>query len=223
MLKNQIKTFLIAVLVLPGCVAAAPAFQLASRETKEWIETLERPERIKTQKVDEAVKALGLKPGMVVADLGAGSGLFSRTLAKAVAPGGKVYAVDIDQGLLDYINQRDKQENIGNIKTVLGQYDDPKIPGKDVDLAFFNDVLHHIEHRAAYLKALASYIKPTGQVAIIEMDKDDPKTPHKDKPELLLSRQQIDQWMAEAGFQPVRENKDLFPDTKYFVFYGRKK
>lgn len=221
--RNQFRGLSLAALVLLGGIAVAPAFQLASRETQEWIKTLESPERIKTQRVDEVVAALGLKPGMVVADIGAGSGLFTRTLAKAVSPGGKVYAVDIDKGLLDYINQRDKQEHITNVQTVLGQYDDPKIPKRDVDMAFFNDVLHHVEHRDLYLKNLASYIKPSGQIALVEMDKNDPKTPHKDKPELLLSREQIDQWMAAAGLHPVKENKDLFPGTKYFVFYGKKK
>ena len=122
---------------------------------------------------------LDLKPGMVVADIGAGSGLFSRPLAKAVAPAGKVYAVDIQQDLLDHINQRDKEENIRNIQTVLGEFDDPKLPAKDVDLAFINDVLHHIQHRAVYLKALGTYVKPSGRIAIIEMDKNDPKTSHR--------------------------------------------
>ncbi|MBI2817093.1 MAG: methyltransferase domain-containing protein [Acidobacteria bacterium] len=221
MSKNHHRMLLLAALWL-GCVAAAAAFQLASRDTKDWIETLERPERIKSQKIDEVLAVLNLKPGMVVADLGAGSGIFARPMAKAVGPKGKVYAVDIDKGLLDYINERAKKENVNNIVTVLGEYSDPKIPKKDVDLAFFNDVLHHIENRATYLKALARYIKPTGQVVIVEMDKNDPNTPHKDKPELLLSRQQIDQWMADAGFKPVKENTELFPGTKHFVFYGRK-
>lgn len=223
MSKNQYKICFLLGALLAGYIVVAPAFQLASRDTKDWIETLERPERIKTQKVDEVVAALGLKPGMVVADIGAGSGLFTRPVAKAVGPKGKVYAVDIDKGLLDYINERAKKDNVANIVTVLGAFNDPKIPKKDVDLAFFNDVLHHIENRAAYLKALGGYIKPTGQIVIIEMDKNDPNTPHKDKPELLLSRQQIDKWMTDAGFQPVSENKQLFPGTKYFVFYGRKK
>ena len=96
--------------------------------------TLEGPQRVATQKIDEVLAKLSLKPGMVVADIGAGSGLFSRPLAKAVAPTGKVYAVDIQQDLLDHINQRDKEENIRNIQTVLGEFDDPKLPAHDADL-----------------------------------------------------------------------------------------
>jgi protein-L-isoaspartate O-methyltransferase len=89
---------------------------------------LEGPQRIATQKIEAVLSKLDLKPGMVVADIGAGSGLFSRPLAKAVAPAGKVYAVDIQQDLLDHINQRNKEENIGNIQPSLGVYDDPSCP-----------------------------------------------------------------------------------------------
>lgn len=220
--KNHVRVLSLAVLVLLFGVPRARAFQLGSRVTEEWIKTLERPDRLKTQKVDEVIRRLGLKSGMVVADLGAGSGIFSRPMAKAVAPSGKVYAVDIQQGLLDYIDKRDKEEKIENIKTVLGELDDPKIPGNDVELAFFNDVLHHIEHRDAYLKALAKYVGPTGKIALIEMDKNDPQGSHRNQPELQVSREQLDQWMSDAGFQPVKEDHDLFPGTKLFIIYGRK-
>ncbi|MBI4482662.1 MAG: class I SAM-dependent methyltransferase [Acidobacteria bacterium] len=201
-------------------VTQAPAFQLGSRATKEWIERLERPERLAGLKTAEVLARLKLKPGDVVADIGAGAGAFSRPLARAVAPGGKVLAVDVDQGLLDYIDQRAKQEKIENIQTVLGKFDDPNLPTRQVDLAFFHDVLHHIEHRQAYLKALASYLKPDGRIALIELDKDYPKTPHRDQPEMLVSMDQVKQWMTAAGFEPV-EKFDLFED-KWFVMFGRK-
>lgn len=196
--------------------------QLAARKADEWVATLEGPQRIATQKIDAVLSQLALKPGMVVADIGAGSGLFSRPLAKAVAPAGKVYAVDIQQDLLDHINQRDKEENIGNIQTVLGEYDDPKLPSRNIDLAFINDVLHHIQHRGIYLKALGTYMQPRGRIAIIEMDKNDPKTPHRNQPELLVAREDILQWMSDAGFKLVQEHPDLFPGTKLFLVFGRK-
>jgi len=196
--------------------------QLAARKADEWVATLEGPQRVATQKIDAVLSKLALKPGMVVADIGAGSGLFSRPLAKAVAPAGKVYAVDIQQDLLDHIAQRNREENIGNIETALGEYDNPKLPARNVDLAFINDVLHHIQHRAAYLKALATYIKPSGRIAIIEMDKNDPNTPHRNQPELLVAREEILQWMSDAGFKLIQEHPDLFPGTKLFLVFGRK-
>jgi ubiquinone/menaquinone biosynthesis C-methylase UbiE len=219
---NRLIRLAFAASLLSAFSASAFAFQLASRSAEEWIKTLESPQRIQSQKVDEVISSLNLKPGQVIADIGAGSGVFSRPLAKAVAPTGKVYAVDIEKGLLDFINQTAKQQNLPNIQTVLGEFNDPKIPKRDVDVAFINDVLHHIEHRAAYLKALGSYVKPGGKVALIEMNKDDPNTTHKGQPELLVSRGEIDQWMSAAGFKLVQEYPDLFAGAKWFLIYGKK-
>ena len=219
--KNYSCTLFLLGAMLAGGVAESRA-QLAPRKAEEWEKTLESPNRTATQKVAEVLSDLSLKPGMIVADIGAGSGFFSRPLAKAVAPNGKVYAVDIQQGLLDYINKRDTEENIRNVQTVLGEFDDPKLPVRNVDLAFINDVLHHIEHRAAYLKALGAYMKPAGRIAIIEMNKDDPNTGHKNQPELLVGREEIVGWMSDAGFKLVEEHADLFPGTKWFLIFGRK-
>jgi hypothetical protein len=74
---------------------------------------------------------------------------------------------------------------------------------------------------AVYLKALGTYIKPTGRIAIIEMNKDDPNTPHKKQPELLVGRDEILKWMSDAGFKLVEEHADLFPGTKWFLVFGR--
>ena len=221
-LRNSCHSFLlVSLLVLWVAATAASALQLGSRDAKEWIDRLERPDRIAGLKVPEVVSRLGLKPGMVIADIGAGTGVFSRPLAKAVAPSGKVYSVDVDPGLLDYINQRAKQENISNIRTVQGKFEDPAIPAKDVDMAFFHDVFHHIEKRQVYLKALAGYIKPNGMVAMVEMDDKDPKGPHREQPDMLVSRANVDKWMAEVGFHSVKEHNDLFPGTKWIVIYQR--
>lgn len=198
----------------------APAFQLGGRPAAEWIERLERPDRIKDLKIEEIISRLNLKPGMVIADIGSGSGVFSRPLAKAIAPSGKVYAVDIDSGLLSYVAERAKKENIKNIVTHLAVPDDAKLPGPVVDLVFIHDVLHHIEHRDVYLKNLAKYIKPDGRIALIEMDPKDPDTPHRQQPEMLVSNGDILKWMEAAGFHPVQEF-DLFPGKKWFVLFGR--
>jgi ubiquinone/menaquinone biosynthesis C-methylase UbiE len=211
--------FLITLLALVGPVDASA--QLGSRETKEWIQNLDRPERIAGLKIDEVLAVLKLKPGDNVADIGSGTGAFSLPFAKAVAPSGKVYAVDIDPGLLDYIAQKAKKENVGNIQTVKGEFSDPKLPNHDVDLAFFHDVLHHIQNRQAYLKMLGTYIKPTGRIALIEMNRDDPKTPHRNSPEMLLSKDEVKNWMAAAGFRPGEEY-DVYGNPKWFIIYVRR-
>ncbi len=207
-------------LVMLVGVVEAPA-QLGSRETKEWIQNLDRPERIAGLKIDKVLPVLKLKPGDNVADIGAGTGAFSLPFARTVAPSGKVYAVDIDPGLLDYIAQKAKKENVENIQTVKGEFSDPKLPARDVDLGFFHDVLHHIENRQAYLKALGTYIKPTGRIALIEMNRDDPKTPHRNNAEMLLSKDEVKNWMAAAGFYPSEEF-DVFGNPKWFIIYARR-
>ena len=195
------------------------ALQLGPREANDWIERLERPGRVAGLKREAIIERLKLQPGNIVADLGAGAGAFSLHLARAVAPSGKLLAVDIEQGLLNYINQQANQENIRNIQTVLGKFGDPNLPTRQVDLAFFHDVLHHIENRGAYLKAVVSYLKPAGRVAIIELDKNHPGVPHSNEPELQVSKEQVNQWMAAAGFHPAEEF-NLFED-KWFIVYAR--
>ena len=218
-LNHYARTLLLITFVtFVGAVDASA--QLGSRETKEWIQNLDRPERIAGLKIDKVLSVLKLKPGDNVADIGAGTGAFSLPFAKAVAPSGKVYAVDIDPGLLDYIAQKAKKENIENIQTVKGEFSDPKLPTHDVDLGFFHDVLHHIENRQAYLKALGTYMKPNGRIALIEMNRDDPKTPHRNSPEMLLSKDDVKSWMAAAGFYPSEEF-DVFGSPKWFIIYTR--
>jgi len=221
-MKIYLSSFvLVGLLMFSAGAPASYALQLGGREAPDWIDRLERPERLAGLKVEEVVQRLALKPGMVIADIGAGSGVFTAPFSNAVGPTGKVYSVDIEQGLLDHINQRARQENLSNVRTVLGKFEDPSIPAKDVDMAFIHDVLHHIEKRETYLKALAGYIKPGGMLTIIDMDPSDPKTPHKDDPTLLVSRADADKWMAALGFHPAKVHSDLFPGTKYFIVYQK--
>jgi ubiquinone/menaquinone biosynthesis C-methylase UbiE len=209
----------IGVLALASLAAAAPeaAAQLASRPAAEWVKTLDAPERLASLKVDEVVARLRLKPGDVVADLGAGTGPFEVALAKAVSPKGRVYAVDIDNGFFPMIERRAKEAGVSNVQTVLGGFTDPKLPARDVDVAFFHDVLHHIDDRAAYLKNLVKYLKPAARVVVI--DYNPAQSPHQDQPALQVSKDQTARWLAGAGFKPVDEVM-LFAD-KWFVVYSR--
>lgn len=163
------------------------AAQLGARTTEEWLKTLDSANRIARLKVDEAVAALQLKPGSVVADIGAGSGVFTLPLARAVSDKGKVYAVDIEQGLVDHIANKAKEQKVTNVRPVLGKFTDPNLPAKDVDLAFIYDVLHHVENRAEYLKNLAPYLKSAGRVAVIDFYPE--LGPHKNDPKLQITKE----------------------------------
>jgi ubiquinone/menaquinone biosynthesis C-methylase UbiE len=192
--------------------------QLAGRPAEEWIKTLDGTTRVATLKVDEVVAAMQLKPGQTVADIGAGTGLFSVPVAKAVGPNGRVFAVEIDAGFFPVIKKRAGDNGVANVQTVLGSFTDPKLPVTTVDLAFFHDVLHHVENRADYLKTLARYIAPAGRIFVVDFEGG--KGPHLQQPELQVSREQLATWMQAAGFALVADAK-LFPE-KYVLTFARK-
>src|SRR5262245_28442765 len=96
-------------------LSASPGAQLASRPAEEWIKTLDGATRVAALKIDEVVAALKLKPGHVVADIGAGSGLLEVPLGKAVSPGGRVYAVEIDAGFFPAIKKRADDAGVTNV------------------------------------------------------------------------------------------------------------
>jgi len=197
--------------------AAVSAGQLASRPADDWTARLERPERVAALKIDYIIASLGLKPGQNVADIGAGPGILSVPMAKAVSPGGTVYAVEVDKGYFPHIMQKAEAAQVSNVQTVLGAFTDPKLPARNIDVALFHDVLHHIEDRAGYLKAMAGYMKPGGRIAIVELP---PTGSHKDDPSLVVTKEQVKNWMAAAGFKPVQEFDGL-NEGKWFVIYGR--
>ncbi len=205
--RTTICSIVAAMLVIVGLVPIE-ARQLGGRAADEWIKTLDSPARIQNLKVNETVAKLGLKPGDTVADLGAGSGVFEGALANAVGPTGTVYAVDIDPGLLDAINKKAAEARVTNVKTVLGKFTDPALPASNVDVAFINDVLHHIEDRSAYLRNLARYLKPSGRIALIDYHPE--LGGHRNQPELQVSKEKAASMMAEAGFRASGRGSSLY-------------
>ena len=152
----------LAFLVVAAAVAAAIASLAAQqRDPEQYARMLESRERVEHMEVDRVVGALGLAPGTTVADLGSGSGLFTRSLAREVAPGGTAYAVDIDRKLLDIVARSAADAGLTNIVTVLAAPDDPKLPAP-VDLIFICDAFHHLPDKPQYARTLARYVKPGG-------------------------------------------------------------
>jgi len=200
---------------LAGFSSQASA-QLAARSAEDWLKTLDSANRVAKLKIDEVVAALKLKPNSVVADIGAGSGVFTVPLAKVVSAG-KVYAVDIEQGLVDHITKKAGEAKLTNVAGVLGKFTDANLPAKDVDLALIFDVLHHIENRTEYLKNLVPYLKKAGRIVVIDFHPE--LGPHKNDPTLQVTKAQSEAWFAAIGFKPVAEHA-LYTD-KWFVEYAR--
>lgn len=203
--KRPVKWCLAAVAVA-GAVLVGRAAQLEWRDAKDWIKSLEDPNRLAQLRVDERLAPLQLRPGDVVADIGAGTGVFSRAIARRVGPTGKVYAEDIQQGLVDYIAARAQAEGLGNIVPVLGAFDDPRLPARDVDVVWIHDVFHAIEHKERFLQALVGYLKPASRIAIVDWAKDDRAAlKFHDTLDILVSQEEATRLLTGVGFRPIQE------------------
>jgi ubiquinone/menaquinone biosynthesis C-methylase UbiE len=159
---------------------------------------LERPEREDEEAPSKALDALDLKPGMVVADIGAGSGYYSTRIAKRVGPTGRVYATDIQPGMIEILDRRIKSEGLSNVTTILGGMDDPRLPPASIDLAIMVDVYHELQQPQVFLQRLKGAFKPGGRLVLLEFRKEDPKVPilevHK------MSVAEVKQEMEAEGF-----------------------
>ena len=120
------------------------------------------------QHPDRVIESLAIHPGDHVADLGSGGGYFTFRLARAVGSSGKVFAVDVDRGMTDYVATRARGEGVANVEVILAKYDDPLLPESGVDLLFTCNTYHHLENRAAYFRNLRKYLRPGARVAIID-------------------------------------------------------
>ena len=138
---------------------------------------LERAEREEEEAPSKAIEALDLKPGMVIADIGAGSGYYSSRMAKKVGPAGRVYATDIQPGMIAILERRIKAENLANVTPVLGAMDDPSLPPQSIDLAIMVDVYHELQQPQLFLQRLKAAFKPGGRLVLLEFRKEDPQVP----------------------------------------------
>ena len=116
------------------------------------------------------IRALAIPAGAQVADLGAGGGYFTFRLAAAAGPTGRVYAVDVDPGMVDYLRERAAREGARTVEPVLASADDARLPAASVDLLFTCNTYHHLTDRAAYFTRLRPVLRTGGRIAIVEYD-----------------------------------------------------
>ena len=212
----------LAILFFAGDVAAQTvrdpheAHRLHSDPAR-YIAALEDPARDARQKPEEVVKALRLKKGELIADLGAGSGYFTLRLAREVGPEGHVYAVDISPEMILHLNERIRDAGLLNVSTILAPPDDPLLPQK-VDRFFIVDVWHHIDDQPAYLSLMKKLLKPGGQVVMIDFHKRD--LPFGPPTAMKIAREDLIAQMEEHGFEVAGEH--AFLPYQYFVVFGEK-
>lgn len=151
--------------VRPGINAE---FLKADLDVTQWTERFEREGREIYDQRHRIVDALGLRPGQAVADVGAGSGLFTLLLAERVGPRGRVYAVDIVPGFLEQIQQRARAAGLRNVRTVLGTERAAGLPARSVDVVLVCDTYHHFEYPRAMLASIHRALRPGGQLVLVE-------------------------------------------------------
>lgn len=144
------------------------------------ISWLERPEREQEEGLSLLVESLKLTPGMVVADIGAGSGVISVRMARQIGPDGKVMAVDIQREMLQALEVKCKGLGVPNVQGVLGTNRSPNLDDESIDLAIMVDVYHEFDFPYEMLQAISRSLKPGGRVAFVEYRKEDPTIPIKE-------------------------------------------
>lgn len=160
---------------------------------------LERPEREKEERPDKALDALRIKPGMIVADIGAGTGYMSLRLARRVGPSGKVYANDIQPEMLELLRENARAAHLGNIQTVLGTETDPKLPRDALDLVLLVDVYHELSEPQKMLQKIRESLQPGGRLVLLEYRKEDPRIPI--RPEHKMSVAEVKAELEPEGFR----------------------
>ena len=181
------RTFL-ALAALPFLVAVTGEAQYCNSSR----DSIEQPEKV--------MEVTGVKPGLVIGEIGAGHGYFTFWLAKGVGEAGKIYANDIDKSALAAIERRRDDEKVANIETVLGAVDDPRFPPAALDMVFVVNAFHDLEKPVELLANLLPSLKPGATVVV--MDRDHERSP--DSEGHFLTRAEVEEIVGRSVFEVVR-------------------
>ena len=196
--------------------SAAPSTQRKTSDPYTGdLSIFEAPGRDERLQINRVMDMLGIEPGKNVADIGAGSGWFTVRAARRVTGSGSVYAVDINQEAIHYIDQRAKKEQLHNIKTILSQPDDPRIPADSIDAVLLLKTYHEVAHPIVLLRNLRSSLKPGARIGII--DRNGNGENHG------VSKDVVVREAAQAGYE-LRDTQDFVKadGADYFLIFTAK-
>jgi ubiquinone/menaquinone biosynthesis C-methylase UbiE len=188
----------VASLVAGAVVAVLAAVTPATAEENARRDAQLQPERV--------MDAIGVRPGMIVGEAGAGRGYFTFKLARRVGVSGKVYANDIDRSALDDLRQTCRGEKIDNIETVVGEVDDPLFPVAGLEVVVMVYAIHDFARPAAFLANLKKYLKPGGAVVVLDQNPDATGDRH------FLTRERLVALFGESGYELARDERFLEKD-----------
>ncbi|MCP4728094.1 MAG: methyltransferase domain-containing protein [bacterium] len=175
------------------------------------IPALSQSRRERQMQPERVMDAVGVKPGMVIGEAGAGNGFFTFFLAERVGDTGKIYANDINRRSLNRLKSRADREGVDNIEIVIGGVEDPEFPAKDLDMIVMVYVLHHLEKPVDFMNNLKKYLKPGGTVVLIEQNRDDDRSHGED----FMSKKQIRETLEQTSFKLVKTETFIKDDTVY--------
>jgi ubiquinone/menaquinone biosynthesis C-methylase UbiE len=202
----------------PAEEEAAPRRPAEVMSYRAW-QWLERESREEEELPDEIVAAMELEAGQTVADIGSGSGYFTRRLARAVGPEGTVFGVEIQPEMIEIMMRLAEDEGIENITPVLGEANDPKLPEESVDWILLVDTYHEFQEPEAMLAAMRRALKPEGRVALIEYRLEGDSARHIKLDHRMSVKQVLAEWNP-AGYELV-DLMEFLPSQHFFVFRKR--
>lgn len=179
---------------------------------------LDRAEREDEEDPTRALRALRIQQGSVVADIGAGSGYWTERLSRAVGRNGRVYANDIQQGMLDILRRRLDRARVTNVELVLGSQTDPRLPPDTLDLALMVDVYHEFSEPQAMLRRIRGALKPAGRMVLLEYRGEDASVPIRPEHKMTVAQAKLE--VEAEGFTLATVNKDL--PWQHILIFTRK-
>ena len=184
----------------------------------EYVERFEIESREVFAQREEIIKACKIEKGMTLADIGAGTGLFTRMFAKEVGAEGKVFAVDIAENFLEHIKVTSRALGLRNIEPVLCTPDSTKLPPASVDLAYICDTYHHFEFPQKTLASLHQALKPDGRVILIDFKRIKGESSEWTMNHVRAGQEVFEEEIIAAGFRKVREHKDMLKENYFIEF-----
>ena len=186
----------------------------------EFIGRFERDGRDPYDHRFQVIEAIGLKPGMSVADIGAGTGLFTRLFSPLVGPQGKVFAVDIAENFVKHIERQARADGLTNIVGVVCQPDSANLPPASIDLAYICDAYHHFEYPHKTMRSIHGALKPGGEVILIDFQRIPGVSSDFVMGHVRAGQEVFTKEIVEAGFEQVEERKGLLKES-YFVRFRK--
>jgi len=190
-------------------------------DASQWTARFEHEGRAIYDKRYEILDAMHLKPGMNVADIGAGSGVFARLIAQRVAPGGMVYAVDISKNMIDHITRVAEQEKIANLRAVLGDPRSPRLEPHSLDLVCIIDSYHHFEFPQDMLREIVKALRPDGALVLIDFKRIEGVSKEYILKMVRAGEGTFTDEFQNAGFDLVQRRDDMFDDNYLLRFHLR--